>query len=67
MQDTIEKQLAATGYTALRRIECRVDDGVVELVGKVPSYYLKQVAQAAVLRLVDIREVRNRLVVAGTM
>jgi len=64
MLETIEQQLAATGYTALRRIKCQVDDGVVELRGSVPSYYLKQVAQTAVLRLSDIRQVHNRLEVA---
>ena len=64
MLETIEQNLASTGYAALRNITCRVCDGVVELRGNVPSYYLKQMAQVTVLRVADIREVHNQLEVA---
>jgi len=32
---------------------------LITLLGVVPSYFLKQVAQEAVLRLDDIQEVKN--------
>src|SRR5580658_2133496 len=53
--------LQGTGYAALQRIDCRVENGVVELLGEVPSFYCKQVAQAVVVALSHIRRVENRL------
>jgi osmotically-inducible protein OsmY len=55
------KVLEETGYTALRRVDCRVYDGVVELSGDVPTFYFKQIAQSAVLSIQWVRGVRNRL------
>jgi osmotically-inducible protein OsmY len=46
------------------RYKCEVQNGVVELSGSVPSFYVKQLAQAAVLRLEQIRGIENRLRVA---
>jgi hypothetical protein len=51
--------LRSSGYAALRGLRCEVTEAVVVVRGVVPSYYLKQVAQAAVLRLDGIRGVRN--------
>jgi osmotically-inducible protein OsmY len=60
----VHRVLLGTGYAALRRIDCRVDDGVVELSGTVPSFYCKQIAQTAVLSLKHVRRVENCLRVA---
>jgi hypothetical protein len=43
---------------------CDVLDGVVELTGSVPSFYVKQLAQTAVLRIEQIRGIKNLLRVA---
>jgi osmotically-inducible protein OsmY len=56
--------LLGTGYAALRCIDCRVENGVVELSGDVPSFYCKQLAQTAVLSLKHVRRVENCLRVA---
>ncbi len=48
----------------MREIQCDVFDGVVELTGNVPSFYIKQLAQTTVLRLEQIRGINNRLRVA---
>jgi osmotically-inducible protein OsmY len=61
LQRQVRQALQATGYAALQKIDCRVENGVVELSGEVPSFYCKQVAQAAVVALSHIRRVDNRL------
>ena len=53
--------LRQCGYISLGNIQCEVHDGVATLSGSVPSYYLKQVAQAAAARIEKVREVKNLL------
>ena len=57
--------LADSKYLPLRRLSCTVSDGVVEISGTVSSYYLKQLAQAAVLHLHKVENVRNLVQVSG--
>jgi osmotically-inducible protein OsmY len=64
IRETVNRVLQETGYAPLRAIQCEVSDGVVELTGSVPSFYVKQLAQTAVLRLEQIRGINNRLRVA---
>jgi osmotically-inducible protein OsmY len=64
IRENVTRVLLATGYAPLRSIQCDVSDGVVELTGSVPSFYVKQLAQTAVLRLRQIRGINNRLRVA---
>ena len=61
LQQRVRKTLRGTGYAALQRIDCRVENGVVELLGEVPSFYCKQVAQAVVVAISQIQHVENRL------
>jgi osmotically-inducible protein OsmY len=62
--ENVHRALRESGYAPLREIQCDVSDGVVELTGSVPSFYVKQLAQTAVLRLEQIRGINNRLRVA---
>ena len=64
IRDKVHRALRESGYAPLREIHCDVSDGVVELTGSVPSFYVKQLAQTAVLRLEQIRGINNRLRVA---
>jgi osmotically-inducible protein OsmY len=64
IRENVNRALLETGYAPLRCIQCDVSDGVVELTGSVPSFYIKQLAQTAVLRLEEIRGIKNRLRVA---
>jgi hypothetical protein len=45
---------------------CEVSGGVARLSGVVPSFYLKAVAQAALLSLTDLKGVANRVEVRPT-
>ena len=50
------------GYAELEDIQCQVDeDGLVELSGTVPSFYLKQVALTSTRRVDAVIGVRNRI------
>jgi len=52
-------RLHASGYLLLRKVQCDVADGIVTLSGSVPSFHLKQVAQAVLVKIEDVRGVRN--------
>jgi hypothetical protein len=53
------KILQSSGFAAVRKLRCEVTEAVVIVHGRVPSYFLKQVAQTAILRLDGVRSVRN--------
>lgn len=57
--DTVEAKLRATSHQPLRYVRCAIVDGSVVLTGNVPSYFLKQVAQAAVLDLNSAASIQN--------
>lgn len=56
--------LRYSGYTALESLTCEVHGGVATISGVVSSFYLKQVAQAALLKLPMLRAVDNQVEVA---
>jgi osmotically-inducible protein OsmY len=59
------RSLMKAGYAPLRCVQCTVEDGLVILEGALPSYYLKQCAQSAVLQIPGVRRIDNRIEVAN--
>jgi BON domain len=59
--DVVEARFHQSAYLELRRVRCDVQNGVLFLAGHVSSYYLRQLAQAAVLGLEGIRAINNGL------
>lgn len=55
--------LGRSPLPALRKLQLEETDGVVVIIGRVSSYYLKQLAQEAVMPALDGRELRNRVAV----
>jgi len=53
--------LRATGYVPLRDLGVMASQGTGVLCGRVPSYYLKQLAQSALLSVPGIDQVRNEI------
>jgi len=53
--------LTATGYGSLRTVEVAAFGGAVFLSGRVPSYYMKQVAQEIAMQVAGVREVSNTI------
>jgi osmotically-inducible protein OsmY len=64
LRQQIERALGGTGYRQLREIAVDVRDGIATLNGCVPSYYLKQVAQCAVMAVGEVGRVANDIEVA---
>ena len=58
LAERVERSLRATGYGPLREVQVRVDARTVLLAGRVPSYYLKQVAQATAMAVPGAHRVR---------
>jgi osmotically-inducible protein OsmY len=56
-----ERALCSSPYLALRNVTCDDRDGVLTLRGSLPSYYLKQVAQAIASRVEGVRQVVNEI------
>jgi osmotically-inducible protein OsmY len=56
-----ERRLRESPYYFLRTLRCRVDAGVLTLVGRVPYGQLKQFAEAIVSRVDGVRAVVNRV------
>ncbi len=57
----VEESLRTSGYLALRKVRVRPIPAGVQLCGKVTTYHMKQLAQAAALRVFGVRVVRNEL------
>ncbi|HYT89933.1 MAG TPA: BON domain-containing protein [Gemmataceae bacterium] len=60
-----EGRLRRSSYLALRGVSCAWDAGVLTLRGRLPSYYLKQVAQASVAQVGGVERVENRIEVVA--
>jgi osmotically-inducible protein OsmY len=63
----IERTLQATGHLPLRDILVSCNGRVVILRGRVPTYYLKQIAQATAQSVLGVEELRNDLEVASSL
>jgi osmotically-inducible protein OsmY len=57
-------KLRGSSYFELRNIECDFSGGVLALRGSVPSYHLKQLAQAIVAEVPGVLTVENCVQVA---
>lgn len=55
--------LGRSTIPALRRLSLEETEAVVVINGRVSSYYLKQLAQEAIMPVLNGRELRNRVAV----
>jgi osmotically-inducible protein OsmY len=60
-----EARLLNSPYVELRRVSCEFHEGILTLRGRVPRYYLKQIAQNVVSQLSGVVEIDNQLDVAA--
>lgn len=63
--DLAEGRLRGNAYLALKNVSCDYREGILVLRGQVPTYYLKQVATAAVAGLPGVRHIVNQIDVAA--
>lgn len=64
VHQAVESQLQRSPYRALRFVACQIHEGTAVLTGKVPSFFLKQMAQHLVGQTQGVKRVRNELSVA---
>ena len=58
---TAEERLRSSGYLALRDVACMARGDVVYLHGRLPSYFLEQLAQEIAAGVEGVRRVINRI------
>jgi osmotically-inducible protein OsmY len=63
--DIAQAALRRSSYFELHDISCEFSGGILTLRGCVPSYHLKQLAQASVAEVPGIVEVHNRVEVVS--
>ena len=56
-----QQVLRQSSYFELRDVSCDFSGGILTLRGRVPSYHLKQLAQASVADVPGVVEVHNRV------
>ena len=66
MEYQIKEKLHFTQHAALRCVTFSVEGDTVVLFGRVPSYYLKQLAQVKVACVPGVERLDNRIEVAVT-
>jgi osmotically-inducible protein OsmY len=62
--EVAQAALRHSAYFELRNVSCDFSGGILTLHGRVPTYYLKQRAQAAVADVPGVIEIHNRVEVA---
>ncbi len=62
--EAAQVRLQHSPYRAIRSVSCRFDDGVLTLIGRVPTFHHKQLAQTAVAGLSGVNQVDNRIKVS---
>ena len=61
----VRQYLSKCTYRPLRDIQCEYDDGIMTLRGRVPSYFLKQMAHELVGGVLGVLRVDNQISVAS--
>ena len=61
IQAAVQEALHLAGYGELRRVQVECDGESVTISGRVPTYYLKQLAQNIALDVPGIEHIRNEL------
>ena len=60
-----EERLRKNSYFTLRNVRCTCRGGVLYLRGRLPTYYLKQLAQRTVAPVEGLTRIENQIEVAA--
>lgn len=66
VQEMAESRLRQNGWLMVRELSCQFRDGVLILRGRLPTDYLKQLAQTAVADLQGVRQIVNEIDVVSS-
>ena len=56
-----QRRLSSSDYYSMRSVRCEYHEGVLTLRGRLPSFYLKQIAQTLVVSVHGVETVSNRV------
>jgi osmotically-inducible protein OsmY len=56
-----EARLSASSHSALRKVFCKYDDGVLVLRGRLNSFFHSQLAQEAVRKIEGVERIVNQI------
>ena len=59
------RRLRQSAYPLLGRISCHDDNGMLTFGGRLPTFYLKQIAQTLVAKIDGVKLVHNQVNVGG--
>lgn len=62
----VERRVRSNGVTALRGVTCELHQGNLTLRGQVPTYYLKQLAQATASQIEGAEQLVNAIAVENS-
>jgi hypothetical protein len=65
ISEIAQTALRRSAYVELHDVTCDYSGGILTLKGRVPTYYLKQLAQASVASVPGVIEVHNRVEVTA--
>ncbi len=63
LETRVRRSLCSSPYGQLRIVRCRCEAGAVQLLGTLPSFFLKQMAQETAKRIVGAMKIDNQVVV----
>lgn len=55
------RRMRESSHSLLRTVQCRFDNGVLRLKGRVPSFYLKQLVQSLVENIDGVERIDNQV------
>ena len=61
INELAERRLRSNSHLALKGVSCENLDGVLFLRGRLPTYYLKQLAQEAVVGLAGVQRIDKQI------
>jgi len=61
LANLVETRLHASPYLPLRKLTCYYHEGVLTVRGRVPTFYLKQMAQTVAMNQAGVEEVNNQV------
>jgi osmotically-inducible protein OsmY len=61
IEEIADIRLRRNGYPTLKKVSCDFSEGTLTLRGHVPTYYLKQLAQAAVAAIEGVERIHNQI------
>lgn len=59
--DVANARLQASSYSSIRRVYSMYDEGMLVLRGRLPTFFHKQLAQAAVANIQGVRQIVNQI------